>query len=455
MKASIYSIVTYTVICLYYLITPYTAESQVQSKEWTIMIFMNGDNNLEAHAIDDMNEMERIGSDDAVNIVVQIDRTPRYDTSNDDWKGTRRYYIEKDNKERHISSKPLEWPRCKTNRSVCASNKTEVEIDMGDYNELADFMEWSMDKYPAKKYALVLWGHGEGWKKAGISPHKGLARDDSSRGDSHISTIELATVLDGLYDEKKLDLLVFDACSMQMIEVAYQYKDYFEFMVGSTDEVPPDGLPYDTIIGNLVQEPSIDASALGRLMVSEYHKHYVSDHMAITYSLLGSDDLEQLIMTMAHFHRLLYFAVNTPSGRQKVHKVYSQTQPYLGPSGHDFLDLVHFLKLIGSNFQGEIQWKAEESIKVLEESIIIDSLKHGDNFKNSFGLSFYFPSCINYTSEHNSLYEKLSFSKQSHWGSVLGLFHFECHSPPPFDNSLLDNSLDKLPLNFGSFNNIF
>ncbi|MBD3217047.1 MAG: hypothetical protein GF310_02135, partial [candidate division Zixibacteria bacterium] len=62
-------------------------------KEWTIMIYMGADNNLESAAIDDINEMEWIGSTINSNVVVQIDRIPGYDYSNGNWTTTRRYYI--------------------------------------------------------------------------------------------------------------------------------------------------------------------------------------------------------------------------------------------------------------------------------------------------------------------------------------------------------------------------
>ena len=65
-------------------------------KEWTILVFINGDNNLEGAGIDDINEMEKVGSTDDVNIIVEIDRTSGYDYSNGDWTTTRRYYITKD-----------------------------------------------------------------------------------------------------------------------------------------------------------------------------------------------------------------------------------------------------------------------------------------------------------------------------------------------------------------------
>ena len=44
--------------------------------EWTVMIYLDADNNLESAGIDDISEMEMVGSSDDVNIVVQVDRIP-------------------------------------------------------------------------------------------------------------------------------------------------------------------------------------------------------------------------------------------------------------------------------------------------------------------------------------------------------------------------------------------
>ena len=44
--------------------------------EWTVMVYLDADNNLESAGIDDINEMEIVGSTSEVNIVVQVDRIP-------------------------------------------------------------------------------------------------------------------------------------------------------------------------------------------------------------------------------------------------------------------------------------------------------------------------------------------------------------------------------------------
>ena len=44
--------------------------------EWTVMVYLDADNNLESAGIDDINEMEIVGSTTEVNVVVQVDRIP-------------------------------------------------------------------------------------------------------------------------------------------------------------------------------------------------------------------------------------------------------------------------------------------------------------------------------------------------------------------------------------------
>src|SRR5678815_1293659 len=34
--------------------------------------------------------------------------------------------------------------------------------NMGEPNPLADFIKWGISEFPAKKYAIIFWGHGSG-----------------------------------------------------------------------------------------------------------------------------------------------------------------------------------------------------------------------------------------------------------------------------------------------------
>ena len=72
-------------------LTPYA-----KSADWTFMVYLDADNNLESAGIDDFLEMASVGSDGNVNIVVQFDRIPGYDRSYGNWTNCQRFLITPD-----------------------------------------------------------------------------------------------------------------------------------------------------------------------------------------------------------------------------------------------------------------------------------------------------------------------------------------------------------------------
>ena len=67
-------------------------------KQWTIMVYMAADNNLESAAVEDFNEMEASKYDrDKMNVIVLFDRNNLKDCSDqDEWEGARLYEICRD-----------------------------------------------------------------------------------------------------------------------------------------------------------------------------------------------------------------------------------------------------------------------------------------------------------------------------------------------------------------------
>jgi len=62
-----------------------TPPARAATAEWTILVYMDADNNLEDAGIADFLEMARVGSTSLVNIVVQFDRAVGYNNSYGDW----------------------------------------------------------------------------------------------------------------------------------------------------------------------------------------------------------------------------------------------------------------------------------------------------------------------------------------------------------------------------------
>ena len=133
-----------------------TANVALADAQWTFMVYLDGDNNLESAGIDDFLEMSSVGSDLNVNIVVQFDRIDGYDSSYDDWKTCKRFLI------------------TSGMTPTTANAIADIgEANMGDPATLTAFIDWATTAYPASRYALVLWNHGERMARASGSPDKG------------------------------------------------------------------------------------------------------------------------------------------------------------------------------------------------------------------------------------------------------------------------------------------
>src|SRR5690349_18135923 len=105
--------------------------------EWTVMIYLNGDNNLEHYAIDDFLEMAEVGSTDQVNVIVQFDRWKgdEYRRIKPGWTETLRFRVTRGMKPLVSTSIPRPGP---------------AELDMGNGQTLRDFVEWALGQFPAK-----------------------------------------------------------------------------------------------------------------------------------------------------------------------------------------------------------------------------------------------------------------------------------------------------------------
>jgi len=242
----------------------YSTLSALPTASWTVMVYLNGDNELEKAAIDDFLEMAAVGSTAGVNVVVQFDRIGVYDSSYDNWSSSKRFYVTQ-------NMKPT------ANNAVMDLG----EMNMARSSTLVDFIVWAKSHYPARNYALVLWGRGQGWRKSKEAlwhekqsgqkeelRFKSMGWDDSSSRDC----LYLSEIKNALKRSGGTQLIGFDAGLMAMVEVAFQVKDYGQVMVASESTVPLDGWPYQTILSGLEAAPSMNPSELGTAIVDRFHQ---------------------------------------------------------------------------------------------------------------------------------------------------------------------------------------
>ena len=272
-----------------------------EETKWTVMVYLAAGNDLETVGIQDINEMELVGSTDEVNIVVQMDRIPfrtlsNYgmgiydDFSNGNWTTTRRYYVTQDMNTNIIHSRLL---------------IDLGEQNMGDVETLKDFAQWTIQRYPAERYMLVLWNHGGGFRSPGAGVSKDICWDYNFGRNSKITMPQLEEALTFVQSllGKKIDIIGMDACYMAMVEVAYQIKDCAQIMVASEASIPGDGWQYDCILESLVANPDQSSEQFASEIVNCYYQQYAGSESGVTLSaidLAGIDLLAGDISVLAN-----------------------------------------------------------------------------------------------------------------------------------------------------------
>jgi len=361
--------------------------------EWTVMIYLDADNNLESAGINDINEMEIVGSSSEVNIVVQADRIPGYDISNSDWTNTRRYYITQDSDPFQINS----------------GFNDLGELNMGDPQTLVDFASWAVTEYPAEKYMLVIWNHGGGFKSLAYT--KGIGQDDTS-GEDTITMPELEYALSAISAQmgENIDIVGMDACLMAMTEVAYQIKDYADILVASEELEPNDGWPYDTILAQMVANPTVSSTQLSTDIVDKYIYSY--PYKNVTQSAIDLSYMDTLASQLSNLALAIMSDTLTTSTNYINAAYYSQH--YGDP---DFIDLYDFCsKVLIYSYNVQVKSLASSIQQTLISSVVINSNYNGWSVIGSKGLSIYFPWYYAYNSNK---YNSTNFAEDTFWDEML------------------------------------
>jgi len=348
-------------------------------KEWTFMVFMNGDNTLDPCCDVNLNAMAQAGGNNNLNVVAIVDRA-----------GAPTTIVEILPDNLHIL-------------------KTLPESDMGDYNVLTDFVKTTVAEFPARHYALIIWSHGDGWKGPKTALWKGISGDNSSG--NHISTTNLGIALNEIKAAlgKNLDILAMDACLMQMIEVAFAIRKSCDFVIASEEVVPPTGFPYDRILR------LFDDKTSGREISQGWVKAYADFYQATeasSYATLSAIDcsrIDALRDAVDGFSK----AIMSGHFESDVKEALFRVQKF---QDRENIDLVHFVAVIKSRIQDiGVQTSADKLDDACTKAIIANGA--GDSLvRNAYGLAIYCPESANCFSPD---YGKSDFAKSSMWDDML------------------------------------
>ncbi len=336
--------------------------------KWTMLVYLDADNDLEAFGLMNMLQMEMVGSTSDVEVLVEFARpaTGMSTTWNDEagnsttgypftllasdaavngaWGGTasdtRRYLVTKN---------PSSNPTAMSSTVLADLGPT----DMGNPQTLNDFITWGQQYAPAEHYMVDVWDHGSGWDPY-YDATRAMGRTSSRTGtraicidntfNDQIRDVELPAALAATYN---LDIVAADACMMAMTEVAYEIHDQGSYLLASEEDEPGSGFPYTDMMTALTTQPTISPAAFASYTAKDAVSAWIAQNNAantangtdlpadVTCSVIDLSQMPAVATALAPFSaRLLALGSQDPSSTMLTGftNAWYQAQ-YFGPNG--------------------------------------------------------------------------------------------------------------------------
>ncbi|HXH60999.1 MAG TPA: clostripain-related cysteine peptidase, partial [Fimbriimonadaceae bacterium] len=374
----------------------------ITQTKWTILVYINAANNLFPDSDLNVNQMETVADNPQVRFVLQWKQSQALfpDSSFD---GVRRYLVKPDTTSSIVSE------------LVQANLKDNLgnPLDMGKPQTLLDFINWAKTFYPADRYGLIIWNHGNGWHRTPeLATSRAFSYDDATG--SAIQTWEM----DQAFGTNHFDFIAWDASLMQMIEVAYEARSHADFVVGSEESPPAEGYPYDLVFAKFRDNPDDTTANLTKAFVDGMLSNPPYVTRKITQSSLDTTkiaDLATSLSTLAAALDANKAAIQTlVQDARDTSQSYSQTtQRYYRDTYDLCLKLEAEPGMPAAVVNAAADVRAKITAAVLWEG-------HNTNSPNSHGISIDFsPSTVFVASQSD--YAQMKFATDTLWDEWLAV----------------------------------
>ena len=412
-------------------------------KEWTFMVYIAADNDLNRFSIRNLEDMSKVGSNKNLNIVAHLDKQGSTEK-------TKRLYVEKDKLVQVNYGQPSSLQK----------------LDSGSETTLIDFCEWAILNYPAKHYALVLWNHGSGISDniAGrlinsselftFNPltnmfeldrsiaffdfvdkkekeHRGVCFSDTYN--SFLTNQKLDSALKSIQKNglrgKKFDIIGYDACLMAMTEVADLISPYADIAVFSQEVELGAGWKYDEVLRPFnYSAPTPEQFAVH--IVAAFNTAYQSITQDYTFSAVSLSKFTALERTIDSLSgtliEMLKYQQGTGISLLSIIRTARSKNCCTHFSQPTYIDLDHFLANLFDTINHATLIPAKEYLKGDLRTLISTArlnlsqcvLAHveGKNLTRARGLSIYYPARF-----VDSTYKITPFARKNRWLDLISI----------------------------------
>lgn len=336
---------------------------------WTMLLYVNGDNDLQDLFLEAFDELAEAGPGPQTNVLALVDgyQGPRG--------GSALYDITRG------ASPPLTETATLTR-----------EVNMGAGQTLVNFVNWGRAVAPARHTLLAIIDHGGGWTATstvvpGALPRRGrdylggnsgLSWDFTSAHD-YLDSSKMRAALSAITGDgaQKLDVLFYDVCLMGMVEVAYQIQPYADYFISSQNigwAPVGEGGRYVRAVQGI--GPATAPAQVAELLVQAYDAGFAAEGRPFTAAAV---DLALLPGVVDAADGLARAILNTsPLPAAALHQAYAASQKLdydtdfrIEPETDGMVDLYDFAEHAAAAFtQPAIVSQAQGLVTALDAAIV-------------------------------------------------------------------------------------
>lgn len=294
---------------------------------------------------------------------------------------------------------------------VCDTLKTfSTDSRMTDPELMRSALQYVKDKFPSDHYGMLYSSHGTGWLPEfyysdGADPENEVdiweSTSSKSMG-SHVNgdeldEMELSELASAI--PMHLDYLIFDACLMGCVEVAYELRSTTDYLVASSAEILTSGMEYAGIVGHLLKDAPYSLLEFCEAYYEKYNSRTAASQTALV-SLTDCRELDELAGVCCELFETYREPIST-LGRYDVQGFFTGNHPW-------FFDLRDILVKAGASIEelSRLDLALDACIPYKANTPRILYTVKVDTF---CGLSMYLPSCgSNFL---NQYYKRLEWNK--------------------------------------------
>ncbi|MFL6247256.1 MAG: clostripain-related cysteine peptidase [Thermoanaerobaculia bacterium] len=399
-----------------------------RTKEWAIMMFIANDNDLDQFTRDKIAEINSVGSTRAADVILQ------FDTRGESF--IRRMRLSKG--------------------QMFRLRALQKETNTGDKRTLIRFADLTLEDFHPHRAMLVISNHGSGFDIAG---DQGIGRATSRKTETRapifwaattrttafavleasggsrpadtdtLDLLELKAAMRSIARRHgRIELLVFDACLMGTVEVAYQLRNTARVMVASQSNIPVPGCRFASTFG-IMRDETLPTDAAAKALVLDVTPVVVDEYSAMaSVDLDRADELAEAISVLAD--TLLAALDNDATALRNVTRAHLSALRFLDS---DTIDLFDFCQRLLARMQNnEDVREAAADVQEAVEHFVLHANPCGTVVEGARGISITLPRRRDAIS---AAYRQLDFAGETSWMAFLDAYLPKAF-PPVVDAAL-------------------